>query len=73
MGFTTAIPIPEKVLAYPGRAADWGPRITLLNLTIENGVATADFSKELKAYGGGSLRVKLISDQIRQTLEQFPA
>jgi hypothetical protein len=72
VGFTTAIPTAEKVLAYPGRTADWGPRITLLNLTIENGVATADFSKELNAYGGGSLRVKLISDQIRQTLEQFP-
>ncbi len=72
VGFTTAIPTADRVLAYPGRQADWGPRITLLGLTIENGVATADFSKELNAYGGGSLRVKLISDQIRQTLEQFP-
>jgi spore germination protein GerM len=35
-------------------------------------VATADFSKEIEAYGGGSLRVKLLRDQITQTLMQFP-
>ena len=43
----------------------------LLELTIQNGVATANFSKEMRAYGGGSLRVMLISQQIRQTLKQF--
>lgn len=71
-GFTTAIPTPEQVLSYPGRRADWGPRVTLRQLTIVDGVATADFSKELKAYGGGSLRVQLIRQQIAQTLLQFP-
>lgn len=70
-GFETAIPTPEQVLAYPGREADWGPRVTLRSLTIVNGVATADFSQELRAYGGGSLRVKLIRDQITRTLRQF--
>lgn len=70
-GFTSAIPSPEEVLAYPGRGADWGPRVRLLKLTIIDGVATADFSKEINAYGGGSLRVKLIHDQIAQTLLQF--
>jgi spore germination protein GerM len=44
----------------------------LRSLTIVDGVATADFSKELKAYGGGSLRVMLLRQQIRQTLVQFP-
>jgi hypothetical protein len=71
-GFTTAIPTPDQVLSYPGRQPDWGSRVTLRSLTIVNGVATADFSKELRAYGGGSLRVKLIRQQISRTLLQFP-
>jgi hypothetical protein len=71
-GFTTAIPTPEQVLSYPGRAPGWGSRVTLRSLTIVDGVATADFSKELKAYGGGSLRVLRIRQQITQTLVQFP-
>jgi hypothetical protein len=71
-GFTSALPTPEQVLSYPGRGQDWGPRVTLRSLTIVNGVATADFSRELKAYGGGSLRVRLIRQQITQTLKQFP-
>ena len=71
-GFTTAIPTPEQVLSYPGRAPGWGSRVMLRSLTIVDGVATADFSKELKAYGGGSLRVMLLRQQIMQTLVQFP-
>jgi hypothetical protein len=71
-GFETALPTPQQVINYPGRAADWGPRVTLRSLTIVNGVATADFSKEMWAYGGGSLRVKLIHDQVANTLLQFP-
>lgn len=60
------------MLSYPGREPGWGPRVTLRSLTIVDGVATAGFSKELNAYGGGSLRVMLIRQQIRQTLLQFP-
>jgi hypothetical protein len=71
-GFSSAIPTPDEVLRYPGREPSWGPRVTLRSLTIVDGVATADFSKELKAYGGGSLRVMLIRQQITQTLMQFP-
>jgi hypothetical protein len=70
-GFTTAIPTPQDVLSYPGRQPDWGPRVTLRKLTIVDGVATADFSEEMEAYGGGSLRVMLIRQQITQTLLQF--
>jgi hypothetical protein len=33
---------------------------------------TADFSKELRAYGGGALRAGLIHAQVTRTLEQFP-
>ena len=69
--FRTAIPTPEEVLSFPGRGPDWGPRVTLKSLTIENGIATADFSKEMLAYGGGSARVNAITEQINQTLKQF--
>jgi hypothetical protein len=58
----------EQVLSYLGRAPGWGVRVMLRSLSIVDSVATADFSKELKAYGGGSLRVMLIRQQIRQTL-----
>jgi hypothetical protein len=71
-GFSTAIPTPEQVLSYPGRAPGWGSRVTLRSLTIVDGLATADFSKELKAYGGGSLRVLRIRQQIERTFLQFP-
>ncbi|HEX2916296.1 MAG TPA: GerMN domain-containing protein [Chloroflexia bacterium] len=71
IGFSTALPTPNEVLSYPGRTASWGARVLLRSLNIDNGMATADFSQELKAYGGGSLRVNLIRDQITQTLTQF--
>ncbi len=71
-GFGSALPTPQEVLAYGGRAPDWGPRVTLRQLTIVDGIATADFSKEMQAYGGGSLRVSLIRRQIEQALLQLP-
>ena len=71
-GFGTALPMPPEVLSYPARRADWGERVTLRKLTIVNGVATADFSDELRAYGGGSLRATLIREQITRTLLEFP-
>jgi spore germination protein GerM len=45
--------------------------VTLRGLTIEDGVATADFTKEMNAYGGGSARVQAIREQIARTLQQF--
>lgn len=72
-GLQTAIPLPAEVLRYPGRGPDWGPRVRLLRLKIEGGIATADFSRELRAYGGGSLRVLLIRQQITRTLQEFPS
>jgi hypothetical protein len=73
LGYTSGIPSPEQVLTYPGREPDWGVRVRLLSLVIRDGVATADFSQELRAYGGGSARVWAISQQIRSTLLQFPS
>jgi hypothetical protein len=72
-GFETALPTPAQVLSYPGRDPSWGPRVTLRRLTIENGVATADFSREMAAYGGGSTRVMFIRQQIIRTLMEFPS
>ncbi len=48
-------------------------RVRLLKLTITDGVALANFSAELNAYGGGSARVSLIRNQIEATLRQFPS
>jgi hypothetical protein len=70
-GFTTARPTPNEVLHFPDRKSDWGPRVTLKKLTINNGVATADFSKEMAAFSGGSARVGLVRQQITRTLQQF--
>jgi len=70
-GYTTAIPTPEEVLRYPQRGAGWGERVILKDLKIVDGVAYADFSKELLAHDGGAARVLLIRQQIEQTLLQF--
>lgn len=71
-GYETAIPTPEEVAEYPGREPDWGESVRLLDLAIEDGVATANFSQEMQAYGGGSARVQAIREQITETLLQFP-
>ena len=71
-GFTTTLPTPEEVLSYPGREEDWEERVTLRKLVIEDGVATADFSPEMAAYGGDPARAQLIRDQVVRTLKQFP-
>ena len=71
--FSNAIPSPEQVLAYPDRTPTWGPRVTLRSLVIRDGVATANFSQEINAYGGGSARVGAIRGQIEATLKQFPS
>ncbi|MGQ9927385.1 MAG: GerMN domain-containing protein [Chloroflexaceae bacterium] len=73
LGFSTAIPTPAEVLSYPGRQPGWGARVRLHSLVIRDGVATADFSAELRAYGGGAARVTAIRQQIERTLRQFPA
>ncbi len=71
-GFQTALPTPEEVLSYPGRQEDWGVRVELLDLIIADGLATVNFSQEMRAYGGGSARVGAIREQITRTLTQFP-
>lgn len=71
-GASTALPSLEEILNYQGRESDWGYEVKLLGLNIRNGIATANFSQELRAYGGGSERVQRIRQQIERTLFQFP-
>jgi hypothetical protein len=70
-GYTSWIPSPEDVLTYPGRGPEWGERVRLQSLRIEDGVAYADFSPELRAHAGGALVTSLIREQIEATLTQF--
>lgn len=70
-GYTTLIPGPEQVLAYAGRSPEWGERPRLRDLTIQDGIAYADFSLELSAHAGGALLTSLIREQIEATLTQF--
>jgi spore germination protein GerM len=70
--FATSIPTPQEVQTYSGRRPDWGDRVRLLSLSIIDGIAIADFSQEMQAYGGGSARVDMIRRQISHTLLQFP-
>jgi hypothetical protein len=70
-GYTSALPTPEEVLAYPGRDAFWGERVTLRTLVIADRVAYADFSLELRAHSGGALQTALMRQQIEATLLQF--
>ena len=72
-GFTTALPTPQEVLNRNPHNPAWGPRVTLRSLIIDNGIATADFSGEINAYGGGSARVEGIYQQVVSTLKQFTA
>jgi spore germination protein GerM len=71
-GAGTAFPSLYEILHYAGREADWGYEVKLLSLSITNGTATANFSQELRAFGGGATRVGLIRAQIERTLKQFP-
>jgi spore germination protein GerM len=47
--------------------------VKLNKLTIDSGVAKADFDDQLKYGVGGSCRVSAIRAQITETLKQFPA
>ncbi|MCU0678938.1 MAG: GerMN domain-containing protein [Planctomycetes bacterium] len=48
------------------------PGVAIQSLTIDDGVARADFDLEIEARVGGSCRVSAIRAQIEETLKQFP-
>jgi len=71
-GWTSAIPWPAQVAQHRQELnPDWGEYVRLLDLSIKNGVAYANFSRELETCPCGALRGSLIIRQIRMTLLQF--
>lgn len=71
-GYSSGIPTKEQIASYKSATGkEIGDEIKLLGLTIENSMATANFSEELLAYGGSSCRAESISSSIANTLLQF--
>lgn len=64
-------PVASEIIA--GRTTAINSGVALRMVTIENGVARADFDSMLEAGVGGSCRVQAIRAQITETLRQFPA
>jgi len=62
----------KKFLSPDGEFTPWGDRVAVKSVKIKDGIAYADFSKELYSYGGGSCRVEAIETAIVNTLKQFP-
>lgn len=65
----------KKLVAGPPKNSDLSSTIwqgtKINNFKIENGVAVADFSKELLGYGGGSTAETMMINSILFTLTQF--
>ncbi|HEV2755365.1 MAG TPA: Gmad2 immunoglobulin-like domain-containing protein [Actinomycetota bacterium] len=62
---------PSQIEAASGFGTAIPPGSTLLGLSVEDGVATADLSEEFES-GGGSLSVRLRLAQLVYTLTEFP-
>jgi spore germination protein GerM len=62
----------KRFLSPEGTFTPWGDRVMVRGVRIKDGIAYADFSKELYSYGGGSCRVEAIESAIENTLRQFP-
>lgn len=78
-GYYSNIPNKEEIIDFrerikneTGETPYEGDEIEIKSLKITSGIAYVDFSKELKAYGGGSCRVAAIKAEISETLKQFP-
>ena len=48
------------------------PDTKVLGLTVKDGVASADFSKDIKKLGGGSYNELMVTGAIVNTLTEFP-
>ncbi|MBU0476896.1 tryptophan-rich sensory protein [Patescibacteria group bacterium] len=57
---------------YQGFVSNINSGVRIQKLTIEDGVAKADFDEQLEFQVGGSCRVAAIMAQITETLKQFP-
>jgi hypothetical protein len=63
---------PSEEEKTAGNISSINPGVVLKSLTIEDGVARADFNEQLGFEVGGSCRVASIRSQITNTLKQFP-
>ena len=78
-GYYSSIPGKEEIIEFrerikkeTGQAPYGGDEIKVNSLKVlAGGILYIDFSKEMKAYGGGSCRVDAIKAQINETLKQF--
>jgi spore germination protein GerM len=61
----------KEFLSPDGKFTPWGDKVKIKSVKIKNGIAYADFSKELYSYGGGSCFVEGIETSIENTLKQF--
>ncbi len=55
-----------------GFVSSIGPGVRIQRLTVEGGVAKADFNEQMEYQMGGSCRVAAVRAQITDTLKQFP-
>ena len=62
----------KRFLSAEGEFTPWGDKVTVGSVRIKDGIAYADFSKELYSYGGGSCFTEAIETGIVNTLKQFP-
>jgi spore germination protein GerM len=62
----------QKFLGPNGKFTPWEDRVKIKTVKIKDGIAYADFSKELYSYGGGSCFTEQIETSIINTLKQFP-
>ena len=62
---------PQKYEKEVGFFTSINDEVDLLKISIENGIATVDFSEELNEGVAGSCRVMAIRSQISETLKQF--
>ncbi|OIO48298.1 MAG: hypothetical protein AUJ32_00905 [Parcubacteria group bacterium CG1_02_40_82] len=63
---------PSDAEKSQGYYTNINPGVKIQKMTIENGVAKADFDETLETAVGGSCRVSAIRVQITETLKQFP-
>ncbi|MDD5043231.1 MAG: Gmad2 immunoglobulin-like domain-containing protein [Patescibacteria group bacterium] len=63
---------PTEAEKSAGYLSNINSGVKVKNLTIKDGVATAEFDEQLEYQVGGSCRVVAIRSQITETLKQFP-
>ncbi|ABX06334.1 MAG TPA: hypothetical protein DEF47_07675 [Herpetosiphon sp.] len=69
--YSTAIPSPKIIADYTGDKTGWTGRVHLRSVRIEGDIAYVDWSREMRAWGGGSMQLESLQAQVDLTLKQF--